>query len=412
MVYCFAHSNAIVELVDGTITTFENLPPKTHTFIKEIARAIERSGNHSLDAHRSVQTKARITGIKAHQKDTQRNANSSGKNAGGSQDSPGLPRSAEVVSKDKVKNNAQTANNPNKEITNDQPSLQEPRATKKQFKWVVDQLRNGVPALVAQAKALTAERLQGVIAALTEVRTLDANDQRLEKITNFGEFKRRAEAALKSLRGGVKERKGNAQSTLSGKLGDPIFKDRIDGSKEDQSLLERMYDAAEQAGRIKPESPRGKVVGSTVQVPQLARINELAARFNKRVVWVEGLGADGVAYGNTLFLDPDSGRHTQVLAAHEIAHTLASNNRQVFQKLIDTVRPLISDHWSKFVTDERKASPNISEKDLREEYAVRLISDFAYRATTDRVRNMDYSRGVDFIGYNHAYLKPNSEEKV
>lgn len=83
------------------------------------------------------------------------------------------------------------------------------------------------------------------------------------------------------------------------------------------------YDAAERGGRVKSGFARGKVVEATVQVPQLARVNELAARFDKRVIWVEGLGTDGVAHGDVIFLDPNSGRHTQVLAAHELAHTLA-----------------------------------------------------------------------------------------
>ena len=67
------------------------------------------------------------------------------------------------------------------------------------------------------------------------------------------------------------------------------------------------------------------------------RSARVAARFDKRVVWVEGLNTAGLTFRGldrgVIFLDPDSGRSAQVLTAHELAHHLAGENQQAFEKL-------------------------------------------------------------------------------
>jgi len=106
-------------------------------------------------------------------------------------------------------------------------------------------------------------------------------------------------------------------------LGDPIFTDRVAGSKEDQALVEKLI------GRGLAESGSRAVAPVKPTASQL-RAERVAARFGKQIVWVEGLDGAGLTLKRSapgkIFLNPDSGRSAQVLAAHELAHQMAGEN--------------------------------------------------------------------------------------
>jgi hypothetical protein len=103
---------------------------------------------------------------------------------------------------------------------------------------------------------------------------------------NMEAFDHRARAALARLE--ELRPKYNEERTLSGKLGDkPIFTDRVAGSKEDQGLVEKLIGRgfAERGARaVSPAS-------STESSARLARVTGI---FNKKIVYIEGLGASGL----------------------------------------------------------------------------------------------------------------------
>jgi len=67
-----------------------------------------------------------------------------------------------------------------------------------------------------------------------------------------------------------------------------------------------------------------------VQNAETARAERVARQFGKRVIWVRNHGIDGVSdpliTRDVIFLDPSSQRSLQVLAAHELTHTLEQDN--------------------------------------------------------------------------------------
>lgn len=96
----------------------------------------------------------------------------------------------------------------------------------------------------------------------------------------------------------------------SHKLGDPIFTDRVAGSKEDQALVEKLIGrgyAGHNARAVSPVKPTAAQL----------RAERVAARFGKQIVWVEGLNTAGLTFRGldrgVIYLDPDSGRSAQVL---------------------------------------------------------------------------------------------------
>ena len=93
------------------------------------------------------------------------------------------------------------------------------------------------------------------------------------------------------------------------------------GDEADQKLVEKLNDLFHGGG-----AGRRVVHPATSNSPAYERVLRIAERFGKRVVWVEGLGTDGlywpVASRDAIFLDTDSGRSAAVLVAHELAHTV------------------------------------------------------------------------------------------
>lgn len=150
----------------------------------------------------------------------------------------------------------------------------------------------------------------------------------------------------------------NAQSergrkVQSGTLGDPILADRKAGSKEDQAFVEKLIER----GVVRPG---GRAVASAKPTAAQLRAERVAGRFDKRIVWVEGLNGDGLtlkqAAPDRIFLDPDSGRSAQVLTAHELAHHLQASNPDGFAALVKKIDKLMNDE--KFVKMAQRLDPN------------------------------------------------------
>jgi hypothetical protein len=94
-------------------------------------------------------------------------------------------------------------------------SHKEVRANEKQFKWVVDTLRKGVPAFIKAVKNATEAQREGIREALIDLRTIDQNDVRLTtaKITDFDAFKKRVEVALRALNGAEESAEASLPAT-------------------------------------------------------------------------------------------------------------------------------------------------------------------------------------------------------
>ena len=125
------------------------------------------------------------------------------------------------------------------DATNKVPSHKELRATEKQFKWIVDTLRKGVPAFIKAVKNTTEAQREGIREALIDLRTVDWNDVRLTtaKITNFKEFTKRAEQALKLIgatKSAAKVEARSAESNITaGQVDEIVLNDKYDVNLQD-----------------------------------------------------------------------------------------------------------------------------------------------------------------------------------
>lgn len=161
---------------------------------------------------------------------------------------------------------------------------------------------------------------------------------------------------------------------------------------------------------VRPAVPNDPAVGRALRV---------AKRFGKRIVWVEGLGTDGAYWPfiskSIIFLDPDSGRSAAVLIAHELAHTVERERPDIFDALVDALRPhLDSEQWAAFVRRQQadvEDGKQLSAHGLRAEMVANLIADYAHRRFAEDNHREDAARGVEFSGYG-AYLKPGAQAAV
>ncbi|MBK7001807.1 MAG: hypothetical protein IPH35_18070 [Rhodoferax sp.] len=198
-----------------------------------------------------------------------------------------------------------------------------------------------------------------------------------------------------TLSGGSEGRKLNAQTERgrkipSGTLGDPIFTDRVAGSKEDQALVEKLIErglAGSGSRAVAPVNPGAAAL----------RAARVAARFDKRVVWVEGLTESGLTFrgldAGVIFLNPDSGRSAQVLTAHELAHQMAGENQQAFARLAQALSKLVSQEVREAFRKRHDPDGKMSPGSLWQEMAGNLVADWAYRAMSDDVRAEDAALG-------------------
>jgi hypothetical protein len=199
----------------------------------------------------------------------------------------------------------------------------------------------------------------------------------------------------------------------SGKLADqPIFTELAAGKPEDQALVEKLN---ARIGRA--TDGRRRVVVPVSSNAETARAERVAGRFNKRVIWVENLGPDGVTdphIPGVIFLDPGSKRSLQVLAAHELTHSLERDNQAEFDKLVETVGRLVDPkEWDKFVLrldamHDADGIARLTEDQKVSEMVANLLSDYAYR-NHEKAAGAEFSaRGGEFKGYG-GYLKPGAQ---
>ena len=110
----------------------------------------------------------------------------------------------------------------------------------------------------------------------------------------------------------------------------------------------------------------------------------MAARFDKRVVWVEGLTEPGLTFrgldSGVIFLNPDSGRSAQVLTAHELAHQMAGENQRGFAKRAQALNKLISPEVREKFRKNHDPDGTMGPNSLWQEMAGDRVADWAYRA--------------------------------
>lgn len=209
--------------------------------------------------------------------------------------------------------------------------------------------------------------------------------------------------------------KRNAE-VYSGKLADkPIFTDFAEASKEDQALVEKL-----DASIGSPKEGRRRILSPERPNAETDRAGRIAARIEKRVVWVENLGTDGVSVPSIpgiIFLDPSSNRSVQVLAAHELAHSLKRDAPAAYDRLADELGYYVDpEEWDAFsqrqddITD-RAGVPRLSEEGKIEEMVANLLSDYAYRSHEAAAKAEYEARGGGFTGYG-GYLREGTQGKV
>lgn len=134
------------------------------------------------------------------------------------------------------------------DATNKVPSHKELRATEKQFKWIVDTLRKGVPAFIKAVKNATEAQREGIREALIDLRTVDQNDVRLTtaKITDFAAFNKRVEVALRALNGAEESAENKPARVIlqggdgsgSGVIQFPTHRTRRTARQQDEDFIE------------------------------------------------------------------------------------------------------------------------------------------------------------------------------
>lgn len=207
----------------------------------------------------------------------------------------------------------------------------------------------------------------------------------------------------------IKRNAETGKQIPSGTLGSPIFTDRVAGSKEDQALVEKLIErglAGKGSRAVAPDGPGAAAL----------RAARVAARFNKRVVWVEGLTESGLTFRGldrgVIFLNPDSGRSAQVLTAHELTHQMAGENQRGFAKLTQALSKLIPPEAREDFKKKHDPDGTMSPSSLWQEVAGNFVADWAYRAHAGAVSTEDAARGTEFTGYRNIYLPKDKQAEA
>lgn len=254
-----------------------------------------------------------------------------------------------------------------------------------------------------EAKALAAMRVEAM-------KLIDSSDLNKALKAKFGTPAAKEVGASLGKPSGVGEptgRKLNAQKRVaSGTLGSPVFIARTPTGGKDQELAELANEHA-RAYLGNDDGRRGTAVTGSDPGPAARRADRIAARFGKRVIWVEGLASEGLTLRgvapDVIFLDPDSGRSAAVLTAHELTHHLAAQDRKGFAVLAQELAGLTDAKLRKAFAERLDPGKEMSAAGLWEEIAANLVSDYAFRAAESANRAEFSVRGGEFTGYRALY---------